>query len=445
MSNDTASMPSANDQAARDITAELMQHPTYLRTIQRLRSNENHAKDEESGDEEDDGSFCPPPEAERPKLTGAALYGPVGEIVRRLAPHTEADPAAMYAQLLTGLGSLIGRGAWFVADGAKHHVNLFTVIAGRTAKARKGTSWGRVEQVLSELDDPWFSNRVKSGVVSGEGVVEAFKEDEQDKRLLLMEGEFGQVLQCMKREGNTVSVLLRNAWDGKRIAVLRRKDPLEIVGAHISMIGHITLMELQRLLASVDISNGLANRCLWVHADRAQLLPDGGDNPDLEVPLDQLHAAIVAARTRGQMRRDADAGELWRQIYTELSEEPQGVLGEILSRSEAQVMRLALLLALLDRAAAIECRHLEAALAFWRYCEASAAFIFAHHVINPRPRKILDALQRGPLTLRQIHQLFANNASRSEIDQALAELSGRVQVQKNSGKGGGLVVRLAGG
>jgi hypothetical protein len=145
---------------------------------------------------------------------------------------------------------MIGPGAYFLADGARHHPNLFTVIAGRTAKARKGASWARVKNVLSDLDDLWLTTRVKSGVVSGGGIIEAFRDDD-DKRLLLIEGEFGQVLQSMKREGNTVSVILRQAWDGSRIAVLRRKDPIDVEGAHISMVGHITLAELHLKLGEI--------------------------------------------------------------------------------------------------------------------------------------------------------------------------------------------------
>src|SRR5262245_3635810 len=76
-----------------------------------------------------------------PRLDMAKLYGPAGDVVRAIIPHTESDAAAVYAQLLTGLGNLIGPSPYFIADGAQHRPNLYTVIVGRTAKARKGTSW----------------------------------------------------------------------------------------------------------------------------------------------------------------------------------------------------------------------------------------------------------------------------------------------------------------
>jgi Protein of unknown function (DUF3987) len=426
-----------------DFTDKLRQREGYKRTAQSHTKNENYEYHENSMPPDGDfSSFScfSSPSKERPRLASAALYGPAGEIVRRLAPHTEADPAAMYAQLLAGLGSLIGNGAYFLADGSRHHPNLFTVICGRTAKARKGTSWARVKSVLSELDDLWLTTRVKSGVVSGEGVTEALRDD-ADKRLLLYEGEFGQVLQSMKREGNTVSVLLRSAWDGVRLAVLRRKDPIDVEGAHVSMIGHITLPELHRLLASVEISNGLANRCLWVFADRERLLPEGGVAPDLGAPMEKLHAAITSARDRGQVKRDPSARELWATMYSDLSQEPPGKMGEILSRGEAQVMRLALLFALLDAAPAITCQHLTAALSLWRYCEASASHIFVDNLISPMARKILNALAGESLTMSQVHAIFHNNAKKAEIENALSELKGQIEIEAG-GMGGKQTIRL---
>ena len=43
----------------------------------------------------------------------AAYHGLPGAIVTKIAPHTEADPVAILAQLLVCCGALIGRGAHF--------------------------------------------------------------------------------------------------------------------------------------------------------------------------------------------------------------------------------------------------------------------------------------------------------------------------------------------
>lgn len=425
-----------------DITAELRQRPGYARTSARHQStNEKHENNENSppvrADPSCNSSFSYG-SSKPPSLPDSALHGTVGEIVRRILPHTEADPAALYAQLLAGLGNLIGASPYFVADGSRHRPNLFAIICGRTAKARKGTSWAQAKNILEAVDSNWFASRVETGIVSGEGITQVF-DDDGDKRLLLVEGEFAQVLQVMKREGNTVSVLLRQAWDGQRIAVLRRKDPIKVEGAHISMIGHVTLPELRRLLASVEMSNGLANRCLWIHADRSKLLPEGGGTPDTRSLIESLRVAVRAARARGEVQRDIEARDLWHEMYAQLSEPPPGRMGEILSRAEAQVMRIALLLALMDESDFIGKRHLEAALSFWRYCEASAAHIFAGTFADPRAAKIWDALGNGPLTMTRVHELFGRNASKPEIEAALAELAPMIVIE-TGGAGGGKII-----
>jgi hypothetical protein len=394
----------------------------------------NSARSEpDSGESNSSNSSNSYPHGEIPSFELDAMHGPVGEIVRRIAPHTEADPAAVYVQLLAGCGAMIGHTSYFLADGAKHFPNLFTVVVGRTAKARKGTSWSRVRGVLEEVDGIWMDACVKSGAVSGEGIVEALGGEAGTKELLLIESEFAAVLQASRREGSTVSSLLRNAWDGGRLSVLRRKDPIEVEGAHLCLVGHITLPELHRLLAATEISNGLANRILWVYAERRRLLPDGGEMPDVSSFCAEIAEAISRARLRGRIERSEDASLRWAEIYEELSFEPAGRVGEVLSRAEAHVARLALLLCLLDGKGQIEVWHLEGALKLWRYCEASSYHIFAEALRSPLASRILEVLARGPQTLSDLHKALGNNASAHEVHSALKELGGRIQRTKQPG------------
>jgi len=66
----------------------------------------------------------------------AAYHGLPGAIVQKIAPHTEADPIAILAQLLVACGALIGRGAHFQIEATLHHPNEFTVLIGDSSKAR---------------------------------------------------------------------------------------------------------------------------------------------------------------------------------------------------------------------------------------------------------------------------------------------------------------------
>ncbi|MGI8412990.1 MAG: hypothetical protein ACR2QA_11020 [Solirubrobacteraceae bacterium] len=62
------------------------------------------------------------PPAGWPASPAPAVYHELlGEIVTRIAPHTEADPVAILTQLLVAFGAAVGRGAYFTVEATRHH------------------------------------------------------------------------------------------------------------------------------------------------------------------------------------------------------------------------------------------------------------------------------------------------------------------------------------
>ena len=86
-----------------------------------------------------------------PVLDPAAYHGVLGRIARDIEPHSEADPAGILLQLLMMFGSTIGRRSFYAVEGTTHHCNLYSVLVGKTAQSRKGTSWGRAQQVFNTM------------------------------------------------------------------------------------------------------------------------------------------------------------------------------------------------------------------------------------------------------------------------------------------------------
>ena len=86
------------------------------------------------------------------RLDDMAYFGLVGEIVKAIEPHTEADSVAILAQLLVGFGNLIGRSAHVQVGPAFHHGNEFALLIGQTSTGRKGSSWSEVLRLLAPLD-----------------------------------------------------------------------------------------------------------------------------------------------------------------------------------------------------------------------------------------------------------------------------------------------------
>jgi hypothetical protein len=125
----------------------------------------------------------------------------------------------------------------------------------------------------------------------------------------------------------------------------------------------------------------------------------------------------------------------WAAVYPALSEGQDGLLGAIVARAEAQVVRLALVYALLDGVTEIDEQHLDAALALWEYCEASAAYIFGSAIGDPIADEILRALQQARavgLSRTAIRDIFGRNRSGDRIGAALQLLlmKGRARMER---------------
>jgi hypothetical protein len=368
-------------------------------------------------------------------LAEEAYHGVLGNWLRRIAPHTEADSAALLLQALVAVGNVIGRGPHFRAEGNRHYAVLFCAIVGQTAKGRKGTSESRVTQLMEQVDPDWCKRRKKTGLSTGEGLVFEIRDaldgknpdpGETDKRIWIVEPELAQVLSVSERLGNTLSATIRQCWDCPALlSPMTKTNRCAATDPHVSIVGHITRDELRRRLTDTAATNGFANRFLWVCVRRSQCLPEGGLDVNLADIAREISDAVILARTVGEVRRDEASRAVWAGVYSGLSEGKPGLLGAVTSRAESQVMRLALIYALLDRADTIGKEHLLAGLAVWDYCMASAGYIFGEALGDATADESLRAIraQPGGMTRNEIREHFKRNKSSAEIGRALAVLA----------------------
>lgn len=361
-----------------------------------------------------------------------------------LAEASESDPVAILVQLLVALGSLLGRGPHYRVGASRHGINEFVVLVGPSGSGRKGSSWDLVEAVLGRLDPGFVAGRVAAGLSSGEGLIWHVRDGQRgpaaDPRLLVLEPELASVLKCSSRESSTLSPVLRCAWDGRALQVITKHDPARASLAHVSVIGHITAPELLRHVSALEMANGFLNRFVIICVRRSKLLPEGGELDEaLLTPLvRRLASALRHAEPRAHCL-DSEARALWWERYPVLSASAPGLLGAVLGRAEAHVVRLALLYALSDGASAIRLGHLEAALSLFDYAARSAAFVFGDSLGDRVADEIWQAISSSSsgLTRSQIRDLFERNRSKAEIDAALGALcaAGRVERSLLSGRG----------
>jgi len=249
-----------------------------------------------------------------------------------------------------------------------------------------------------------------------------------DKRLCILESEFAQTLKVMNRPGNTLSPVLRNAWDGHEVLeTLTKTKPARATGAHISVFGHITLDELHRHLTTTEAGAGFANRFLWHCARRSKMLPRGGRVPvdALEQVTTAVAGAVEYAREVDELDFDEEANELWCGLYPQLGSGRFGLFGAVTARAEPQVIRLGCIYALMNRSNVVRAQHLRAGLAVWKYCEDSARYIFGDLLGDPDADEIRRALLLNPdegLTRTEIRNLFQRNRRAEDINRALSVL-----------------------
>jgi hypothetical protein len=392
-----------------------------------------------------------------PIMGPSAYHGLAGEIVDMILPHSEADPAALLLQTLTIAGNLIGHGPYYQVESDRHHTSLNVVLVGDSAKGRKGTSLGRVRAVAKVADQIWSDDRLKGGLSSGEGFISEVRDPVRkwniqvqdyeisdpgvtDKRLMVIEPEFAGVLAVVERHGNTLSPLIRRAWDGDKLTTITKSSPLCATGAHISIIGHVTVDELRARLTKTELANGFANRFLFVLVRRSKTLPFGGSITDSEILMLGERLKEVREQVGSFLRISLTeaASKIWAEVYPSLSEGKPGLAGAVIARAEAQTARLALIYALLDGCSEIDVQHLRAGLAVWKYCEASAAYIFGNALGDPTADDILRALRHAGavgMTRTEISALFSRNKTADQIGTALAMLvtGGHARVEHTAG------------
>lgn len=387
-----------------------------------------------------------------PELPDDAVYhGSLGEIVRAVAPHTEADPIGVLGTLLASVGACMGN-LRYIYQGSAQAPNLFVVLVGDSSTGRKGTAGSIAREVMNRAYPDW-SQLIVAGLGSGEGLVGYLKANEKqgEPRALVMESEFGRLLTVMAREGSTLSPMVRDAWDGVPMGRLLAREQSVVHSHHVGIVAHVTPVELRAKLSGTDAANGFGNRFIWLAVRRTRLVPF----PVSPIEhIDQrlfaaVGAAIADAQTPGEVPWSPDARDAWEELYLELTlRRRYGLLAAMTARTEAQIVRLALVYALLDRSRVIDAVHLRAARALWDYAERSVASVFGTSTGDRHADALRKQLADGPLKWEDAKRaLGVRSAAELESAVALLESLGiaeRTKTRLDTSKRPATVLRLTG-
>jgi len=308
------------------------------------------------------------PPSTTPTLRPAAFCGLLGRTARQLAAETEADEASVLLSLLVAWGNVVGPTYRMSLGSGSVGTNLYVAVLGRTG-SRKSEGLNAGHAFFHPVIPGWSPQHVLSGLSSGEGLIQhlvTHAGEPSDVRLLIKLSEFGRLLRISQRGGETLSMVIREAWDGGALQSPRVKDPVGVDTSHVSVIANITPEELAAETQPQDWSNGLINRFMLCHNESSKELPLGGEFEATAEPLRQQWAAVWASLPPPErMTLTPEAAAQWGSLYHQIRERQRQ--GACPPRLDTHILKLSMVYALADAATTVRLEHLAAGACIGEY------------------------------------------------------------------------------
>ena len=398
-----------------------------------------------------------------PHFDESILYGPVGEVAKKISKYNESHIAATYLNLLVSLGNIFGRGPHFTINKTTHYLIEFLACVGDSSTARKGQGSDEVNAFLSLFANDWLENCNPSGFGSGQGIIYQIRDDVTfqtpvkskgvvtgyrdvtkkgvaDKRLCLREDELSGLFKLAAKSEDKTDELIRRAWDGKKLSNLvagkteiGESNSLVCREPMISIVGYTTpSLAKSTLVAGADTS-GFGNRFLWCHIRRLQLAPFGG--PDIDWGSEMLthknqtvsfpiyfYNMVKEAQKNRLIPLATSARKFYQNLYDRVERPRRGFVARMTSRGAPHIRRLATILCLVDSEDAVRVEHLKAAEAIWNYCVESTRYIFVGYT-QEQASVLRLARSKDIISLTDVHDLFDRHKT---ADWIKAQLRGLV-------------------
>ncbi len=355
----------------------------------------------------------------RPKLHPVALHGILREMVDAACANTEAVPSTVAIHILARFAATLGRTAYIEIGDQQRHLRMNALIVGPTSKGRKGTSTEMPrklfnivqENYLSQL--PWLPLEELTALATGEGLIHRVRDDHSwtngekehfdpgvyDKRLFCDVSEFAGVLAQGRREGATLSTVLRDAFDGVPLTAPSKTAFNKATATHIVVVGSVPETEIVKNLSDTDKTNGFANRFPMFYSAREQIVPSPKPTDPALMDSFARHvaSALFEGSHAGRIDMDEDARDFWEgALYAQIEERDYpAIVASLMARRNLYTLIFAALLALLNRKRIIGADELGAADAWMDYWAETALFVFTNSEVNEdamKTKKLKDEI-----------------------------------------------------
>ncbi len=384
------------------------------------------------------------------KMAGDAFQGPLGEWALQASEQYEGTPEPLLLTTLVMFGAATGRGAFTSIGADLHRSNEFLCVLGGTGTG-KGQSFSMARRLFEEIDLDWTKRGLHSGLSSGEGLIQLVSDPEpggpQDrlKNVLVFESEASRPLRVMKREGSTLSPILRDAWDGREKLEVLTLKAVKSTSPLIAVLLHSTPEELLDTLPPLSLVNGFLNRFILALSSPIRELPFGGEAHKI-LPrrlVEILKANLASARRKNEIGISVDARAVWERHYSKIIAPEEGAIGEYKARGRAHIRRLSMLFCLAEGLDEVQASHLQAAIHAWNYSlEVARRLLDRLAPGKPNPKQTIRlSLESGPKTKSDLHGVFGRNKSGTEIADLLEQMMRSGEVELEPGAGGRAAVR----
>lgn len=400
--------------------------------------------------------------------------GLLHDIASACSEKSEAVPVAVAINVLVRMSALVGPMLYLQIGDERRLLNEFVLMVGPTGLGKGASNHGparifkRVEELLElDLQNQFQSGRSQGinqyshlkvhtgGLSSGEGLAASLDDGSEgdakavtDKRLVVFESEFSNTMSMHQRAGNTITMVLRNAFDGVDIKPMTKRDKVCVSNPYLCLMANITASELNSHEQSKHLAyNGMLNRflILWQQPVKEIAFPDPMPDKQVDFFASLLAERIMQARNYSHethwkkvngLARPVSLSEsaikVWEKEYGRLLNRPDCDLVMILTRRHRlHALIIASLLAILDKRLQINADDITSALSWCEYSRKSVVYIFNvmkkqtdTQVLYRLSRKALYAIailnkKNHQCTATDLYHWFQRKVKREQLHGAL--------------------------
>ena len=343
-------------------------------------------------------------------MPAIAYHGLVERFVEVLSKSTEAPREFLVAAFLTVVGALIGRQAW-VTYSRPTYPNLFTLLIGETATARKTTAMAfALDLMTTVVERTHLKVKPLYGLASVEGLAAAMKDgDAQDSyRVVAVEDELKSLLRKAQQKGvsNLIPRLTELFNCGPSFEVNTKADKTIIKNPFACIVSASTPAWFAESIGESEISGGFLNRWTMFSGKTDKLIPfpESPDAATWERIVEEL--TCVVRQARGDYLLSQEARELFGDFFRTLRSacKEEGLRTEATARTDLHAIKFALLFAVLDRKRRIEVDDVSRGIALAAFNMDVAVSVIGSAGLSrmgAREQRLMAALKTGRLSTRE--------------------------------------------